>query len=359
MAKVDAMTNGSFGQSGHQNDLNGPAEGNNDHPRRMKMKFVKIAVLLFTVVALLAIAMPAAAQAPACPNWLQATNLWFIPTGCSYPAGIYTGSAKLPAPFYRAAGTNEDPFGGLALTSAKFGTTGILPGGVPSDKSGDGTSPRKAIYIGGAWDTNQSVRSDIGETPKEIPACTTLNVPAGTTRWAKADSWSNKKLQFWLDDELATAKAPSGSAVFGAADLYMSGLNGAHPRAANAFDSPSTWTGYNTKTGPEIDGFVVRVYDGDNLQPNYFFDPPNARILTTNVSGSGSLRRQPPNLFSGMSGVTNHGYATFNPNQPNHLLWYETHYNGWVFFRVYNQMIWDQVVSLCTYRATTDAPADH
>ncbi len=321
------------------------------------MKFVKIAVLLFALVALLAIAMPAAAQAPTCPSQEALTNMWFVPRGCPVVRYALSGSTKLPAPFvYPSNGKYVTPFGGEPLTSAKFGTNGILPGGTTKQEGGDGTSALKAIYIGPAWDPNPSVRSDLGERPMEIPGCATVKVPAGTSRWFKAEGWENKNLLLWLDDELDGATSPSGSARFGGADLYMSGLNGAHPRAANAWDSPNTWTGYAVKTGPEIDGFVMAVYDPDNLKANDAFDAPNAALYTVNYSGGGSPRRSAPGYRGvsvfGVTGAGIHGYGTFNPNTPNHLLWYDGGNDpGWWNIRVYNQMIWDGTVSVCAYRS--------
>jgi hypothetical protein len=124
----------------------------------------------------------------------------------------------------------------------------------------------------------------------------------------------------------------------------------------------------------EINGYFMLIYDPDALQPNYAFAPPNAAILTLNVSGAGSLRRsctaasyagQPcvPASSGGPSterGVSLTGMlgdqakirgATFNPNQPSHLLWSEGTYDGWVYVRVWNQMLWDGWVSVCSYRA--------
>jgi hypothetical protein len=322
----------------------------------MKMKFIKVVVPLLALLALLVIAMPAAAQAPVCPNWIQATNLWFLPPGCSYPPGVVTGTGRFPAPFVRAAGTYVTPFGGEPLTASKFGDGyEALPGGTTKQESGDGTSANKAIYIGGAWDTVQSVRSDIGERPMEIPGCATVNIPAGTSRWFKADTWKNKKLLAWVDDELATAKAPSGSAVFGAPDLYMQGLSYAHFRAKNYLDNAPTY-------GPDgnfLEGLVMAVYDPDNMFAEYFFKAPNARIYTVNYSSSGGPARTYPNVYAGHNPLVVHGYAQYNWAQPAHLLWFEGRFDGWVHFRVRNQMIWDQVATVCTYRATTDAPADH
>jgi hypothetical protein len=331
----------------------------------MKMKYMKYVLPLLVVVVLLIIALPAAAQGP---------------------VSVWTNGGRLPV-FVRAAGTNEDPFGGFcksyfgALSADQKGgggqfsgapaNFGLNPfgrcdegGGIPNFASGDGTSIRKAVYVGGAWSTsNYSVNRNAsnltlglqsGETGYELPTCATLKSPAGTSRWFKTDTWKNKKLQVWLDDELNTATAPSGSAVFGAADNYMFGTAAGDAWSANAFFDSPNWSSYN-------EGYVMAIYDPDNLKANNAYVAPNAAILTVNVSGTGSPRRFGNGSYAGVSiagggfgGI--HGYGQWNPNQPSHMLWYESVFDGWTYIRVYNQQIWDGVVSVCTYRATRDAP---
>lgn len=361
------------------------------------MKYLKVVVPLLVVLALLVIAMPAAAQGPTCPALYS--NVWFVPAGCTPLRVTMSGQAKLPAPYVVKSGTNEDPFGGLPIWNgygplgnvgieSKFGLTPnsykfgapTADGGVPSQLSGDGTSPRKAINIEGAWSTSQSVRTDLGETPMEIPTCATIKIPAGSSRWFKFNvDGKSQKVQFWVDDELDNATTPSGSAVFGAADAYMYGVNGASGWAANSFDTVNTQTNYGPiASGPVLEGFVGVIYGREALQPNYEFNAPNAAILTLNSSAtSGSLSRGPgetqaskdlPQInrsqrvdLSSASGlslagilghpVSNLAYASYNFNQPNHLLWYESGGDGWYFARVYNQMLWDGVASVCSYRA--------
>lgn len=325
------------------------------------MKYLKVLVPLLVIVALLVMALPAGAQGPR------------------------------PV-FVRTAGTNEDPFGGFPIgyianaaadrvgVTALFGYAPwatIIPGGVPSDKSGDGTSARKAVYIGGAW-ANQSVSGNVGgraanENPREIPSCATVKIPAGTSRWFKTDSWvraaggQNLKLQVWLDDELNTATAPSGSATWGAADNYMWGANGESPWVTNGWDIYPWSTGYQYGN-PLVDGYVMAIYDPTNMKPNYAFAPPNATLYTLAYSAAGSPRRscQGPGCDNGRgisgTGIINpsgtniggsqiHGYGSWNKNQPSHLLWWEGVQDGWVHVRVYNQMIWDGVATVCSYRA--------
>jgi hypothetical protein len=318
------------------------------------MKYLKVLVPVLVVLAMLVVALPAGAQGP-----------------------VVQGQ-PMPKAFVRVAGTNEDPFGGFPIGTSsglgsfsKFGIGGpgnfVSPGGVPSDKSGDGTTPRKAIYIGGAWAVGPSVGGNVGyraanENPMEIPSCATVKSPAGTSRWFKLDSWRDKKLQIWLDDELNTATAPSGSAVFGAGDNYMNGLNQQSAWAVNGWD----WVIGAPVDPLYMDGWVMMVLDPDNMRPNYAFNAPNATLYTANTSGSGSVSRlgqgvSPADRVSvtgiiygaGSPGAFSnvHGYGRYNKNVPNHLLWWEGVMDGWVHLRVYNQMIWDGVVSVCSYRA--------
>jgi hypothetical protein len=130
----------------------------------------------------------------------------------------------------------------IPKTSRKFSDSGLLPGGTPSTRSGDGTSPRKAIYIGGTW------REGLRPTEAEMPTCATIKSPAGTSRWFKADTWKDRQLIVWLDDELNDATRPSGSAVFGAADDYMKGTASGGFWQKNAyFDGANSvgWKGAN------------------------------------------------------------------------------------------------------------------
>lgn len=316
------------------------------------MKYLKVLVPVLVVLAMLVVVLPAGAQGP---------------------VKAATGGDGMKAVFVRTAGTNEDPFGGLPIATSsglgaasKFGIGGpgvfAAPGGKPSDKSGDGTSPRKAIYIGGAWAMGPSVGGPVGyraanENPMELPSCATVKSPAGTSRWFKMDTWQNKKLQVWLDDELNTATAPSGSAVFGAGDSYMWGLNGQSAWVVNGWDI-YPWVGVNW-----VEGWVMAIYDPTNMQPNFAYEAPNATLYTTTYTAGGGVRRSgqgapladsgrgvsTSGIIGGLGSV--HGYGSYNKYIPSHLLWYEATFDGWVHARVYNQMIWDGVVTVCSYRA--------
>jgi len=306
---------------------------------------MKKMIFALTVIAvLLVVAMPVAAQGPV----------------------VITTDEGRKAIFVRPLGTNMDPFGGLPILSStgslgsasKFGFGGpfsnIMPGGKPSDLSGDGAdNPRKSIFIGGAWDTVTKVDLAIGAKPKELPACATLTIPAGASRWFKMDTWKNKKLQVWVDDELAGAKAPSGSSVFGGpADAYNWGTQSGSPWQANIQGA------VQYPTGGFLEGIAMAIFDPDAMRPNYAYAPPNAALYTGGQKNERSAQGVP--LANDGRGVNLKGivgfdpleaWATWNKNQPSHLLWYEGHYDGWVHARVYNQMIWDETISVCSYRA--------
>jgi hypothetical protein len=342
------------------------------------MTMKKLVFALIVVAALLVVAMPAAAQGPR------------------------------PV-FMRAVGTNEDPFGGLPIVGSEkpaamssliqLGANGDVPlsGGIPSDKSGDGTSPRKAIYIGSAWAAQSPTKGfviDAGEHPQEIPSCVTLKIPAGQNRWFKFDSWAwaPTKLningypvyqQVWLDDELDGATKSSGSAVFGAASQYMYGTqawDGWQKNADAAGDNTSyggnrggTNGNWNGMAGPHAEGFVMFYYGPDMLMPNFAFNAPNAWLFTVTTGSSGSLNRSAPyppeggvsdsqycqwntNSTSNPPVTDNRcyqymGYGQYNPAQPSHLLWYESRQQGWGFVRVLDQMVWDATASVCSYRS--------
>jgi hypothetical protein len=292
------------------------------------MKFLKATTLLVFLVNLCRIAIPASADSP---------------------------------------GTNEDPFGGLPITGtipdgvgvvAKFGLSPLgyaLPGGVPSFKSGDGTTPRRAINISGMWGTvNPSpmgpiLASESPEsftvTPVELPNCATLVIPAGKARWFKLETYRDRRVQIWLDDERDGATTASGSAIFGAADRYMFGTAPGDGWQVNALRDSVP------QTANFLEGFVLAIYDPDNLKPLWAFQPPNAAILSVNTDARGLLLAGPDGItIAEATGAGIHGFANHNPNVPNHLLWYEGRFHGWVFVMAYNQMIWDGAASVCSQR---------
>jgi len=395
----------------------------------------KMIFALIVIAALLVVAMPVAAQGPYPPNLNPyiPVSAWYNRTSqmtAAWAGDPFGGNARLPV----EVKYEPDGKGGVAakLANASFPYTGIvakfgpspwafqdvLPGGMPSSMSGDGSAPRKAIYIGGAWadpsvnptgtygkymgSTNLPTRGT-NENPFELPACATVKIPAGSSKWFKLDTWKKEpqgqvsgggsadtfakiNTQIWVDDELDGATAPSGSAVFGAANKYMWGTADDDAWSMNAaYKAP--------QTREDINGFFMAVYGPDAMNPNYAFAPPNAWLFTLNVSSTGGVSRtctsaafagqpcvsaasggnsapagnsasgQHTNISSEMfiNGVPAAGtvaqavsiFGTFNPSQPSHLLWVEGTWDGWVFTRVINQMIWDGTVTVCSYRNMT------
>lgn len=241
-------------------------------------------------------------------------------------------------------GTNEDPFGGMPIIVygeeglARFGLIGgPLPGGVPSRLSGDGTSPRRAINITGIWGESG------GDMPPELSNCATLRIPSGNYRWFKLETYSDRRTRIWVDDQLDNATSPSGSAVFGAADEYMLGTNPGDVWSQQAFD--------NSQTHNFLEGFAMAVYGPESLGPFWAFQPPNAALFSVNVDSTGKLLLGPDGVsVRDATGTGFVGYTSYNPNEPSHLLWYEGRFHGWVIASVYNQMIWDGTVSVCSQR---------
>lgn len=246
-------------------------------------------------------------------------------------------------------GTNEDPFGGFPILGTVPGGIGIvakfglspwgtpLPGGVPSRNSGDGTSPRRAIYISGIWGEPG------GENPPELSNCALVGIPAGNYRWFKLETWRDRRVRIWVDDQPVPSGKPSDSSVWGAADEYMLGTASGDAWQKNALD--------RSQTENFINGFVMAVYDPDNLKPMWAFDPPNAAILSVNTNSQGELLRGPDGIsVQDSTGAGIEGYASFNPSEPRHLLWYEGRFNGWVYVSVFNQMIWDGAARVCSQR---------
>jgi hypothetical protein len=269
-------------------------------------------------------------------------------------------SADLP-------GANEDPFGGYPITGtipngegivAKFGLSPFgyaLPGGVPSFQSGDGTTPRRAINISGLWAgpslkfpglaASESPEPVTLEPVQELPNCATLKIPAGKARWFKLETYHDRRVQIWLDDEKEGATRASGFSTFGAADRYMFGTAPGDGWQINALRNSAP------QTPNFLEGFVMAIYGPDNLKPMWAFQPPNAAILSVDTDGRGLLLSGPDGIsIAEATGAGIHGYGSYNPHVTNHLLWYEGRFGGWVFVMVYNQMIWDGIASVCSQR---------
>jgi len=202
----------------------------------------------------------------------------------------------------------------LLVTAMPAAADDPFGGPIPSKTSGDGSTTWAAIYIGddGMW---------------------TGKIAAGASMWFKADAWANKHEQVWLDDQLPGSTTWSGSSNWSALN-YVKGSSPSDPKNL-------TYTIDGTQNANYIHGFAMRIYDQTNLFPNYYYPAPNAFILTTRACRDGS---------PAMVACKTHGWGSFNFGQPSHLLWYEGNFPGWIYIRVYNQMLYDGWFTIGTKR---------
>ena len=176
-------------------------------------------------------------------------------------------------------------------------------GGPPTAESGEGKTTRGAIYIGDQCSTS-------------------TKFAAGSALWFKADTWRDYNLQVWLDDD----------PQWGAALKYFEN----NPAPQTSDQSPNL-----------LHGFWLRVYDPDSLFANYAYDDQAHRMdLLTTDNG----------IRPDSTEVVWHGMANNNKFVTDHLLWYEGHFNGWVYLKVYNKMIWDNNAIVCTRRVKRPEP---
>lgn len=175
-------------------------------------------------------------------------------------------------------------------------------GGPASGTSGNGTTTQSAIYIG----------------EQCSPAIT---FPSGSFRWFKVDAWDDYKLQIWLDD------VP----LWGGAYKYFEN----NPDLTRSDQSPNL-----------LNGYWLRIYAPDSLGPNYGYNDQQHRAdLLTTTNG---IRPDGTEVnYVGMAN-TNRFVA--------HLLWYEARFNGWVYVRVENRMMWDDSAMVCSHREYAPRP---
>lgn len=176
-------------------------------------------------------------------------------------------------------------------------------GGPISSTSGNGATTQGAIYIADRCSPS-------------------ITFPAHSSRWFKADSSDDYKLQVWLDDD----------PLWGAAYKYFEN----NPDPATSDQSANL-----------LNGFWLRVYAPDTLNPNYAYPDPDHRadLLTTRDG-----------IRSDGTEVTWVGYANHNQFVSDHLLWYEARFKGWVYMRVENKMQWDGKAIVCTARVYSPRP---
>lgn len=224
-------------------------------------------------------------------------------------------------------------------------------GGPPSRTSGNGTSTWAAIYIKGT--------------------CTArATLPAGASRWHKFDATKEFDQELYIDD------VPK----FGAAFNYFDGVD---PKYGNSDGGngndirlgirqyPPTWqtkeqaqSDYWGNSGRAFDhGLAGRVYDPDNIiQMNYFWPTPNNKLLTTRT-GSQARVGDTEGGYNGYNrgGLTiavTHGWLRHYPikmaDGQTHLLSGRYHFDGWVYLRAYNAMIWDNDYTACDNEVRRD-----
>lgn len=149
-----------------------------------------------------------------------------------------------------------------------------------------------------------------------------LTLAAHSSRWFKADTSDDYKLQVWLDDD----------PQWGAASKYFEN----YPDLPTSDQSPNL-----------INGFWLRVYAPDALNPNYAYQDQGHRAdLLTTWDGIRADGTEVPAV----------GFANHNQFVANHLLWYEARFTGWVYIRVENKMQWDGNAIVCTHREYSPRP---
>ncbi len=176
-------------------------------------------------------------------------------------------------------------------------------GGPPSATSGNGLTTWGAIYVGDQCSPS-------------------IRFAAGSALWFKADTSKDYNMQVWLDD----------NPQWGAAFKYFE--NNPDPKTSD-------------QTANLLHGFWLRVYAPDSLFPNYFFDDQAHRMdLLTTQSG----------IRPDTTEVNWVGMANNNKFVTDHLLWYEGHFDGWMYLQVFNKMMWDNNAVVCTHRILRPQP---
>jgi hypothetical protein len=164
-------------------------------------------------------------------------------------------------------------------------------GGPPTKDSGNGTTTRGAIYI------NECTNS-IAFAPNSV-------------LWFKVDAWLYHKLLVWLDDD-------------------------PHDSAAKYFEGSTSDQSPNL-----VNGFWLKVYPPEALGPNYAYrDQKHRADLLTTDNG----------IRPDGSELTFVGMANHNQFIPEHLLWYEAVFDGWVYLRVENKMPQKANAIICAIR---------
>lgn len=263
-------------------------------------------------------------------------------------------------------------------------------GGPPSKTSGNGTSTWAAIYIGSDWSNKRdvSIFTQCGNTfslargneatceyDKYVTTWSAkITIPGGgSSRWFKFDTVKSRDLEVYVDDDPkwgaayryfddgdctrgrdATGRSGYGNCE-GADNLIRLGIDtSALGKAWLATEDRNDFSIGDTIPGRN--GAWARLYPPEYInRMSYFWPTPNNLLLTTRA-GSGIRIGDTQGGFGGYnqgsrsvlneSGV---GYRTLGPcdqlkqgDGNTHLLCSgKLHWDGWVYLRVFNTMIWD------------------
>jgi len=293
-------------------------------------------------------------------------------------------------------------------------------GGPPSKTSGNGTNQLAAVYIAGTFDKTNSlsapslttysssepgyvnpnsfslqtgVVSSYGYTQYPTNWSAKVTVPAGGSRWFKFDTVKSRDVEIYVDD---VPKWGAAYRYFTSQFCYNGnkGVNTGNGGCDNAdnlerigIDTSEIgkwWTATQNSqyfvpfTPQNANGFAVRLYDPDNIKRmDYFWPTPNNALLTmvgsyrprvadSQGSYGGYIRGGCSPLCAqwGWENQTGGTYIWMDPGDRNkagdgntHLFANKYHWDGWVYARVFNDMIWDGDVVVGT-RFTPNAKYD-
>lgn len=228
-------------------------------------------------------------------------------------------------------------------------------GGPPSRTSGNGTTTWAAIYV--------------------ADTCSRQTLAAGSSRFYKADTWKSHDLVIVVDD------VPQWGAAFNyfgygasAYTLQPSKTQGNDNDPGGGGQRPPAFylnKPDGTQEPENIHGFAAVVYGTEFIMdPDYYWPTPNNFLLTTRAGS----RARVADTEGARGGYGRAGFsaATWSTqgsvvypvlwlrNNPNKLSKFdgETHLlsgemqkaDGWVYSRVFNNMIWDNDSNVCTKR---------
>lgn len=267
-------------------------------------------------------------------------------------------------------------------------------GGPPSKTSGNGTSTWAAIYVGGTWDNQRDANSfyknpntfsldpnsKFGATGNLSSAeydkyvtnwSAKITIPGGAaSRWFKFDTVKSRDVEVYVDD---VPKWGAAYRYFGTIGCRSSGA-GDCDKADNLLrlgidtdEIGKAWLATQGRydiainSANDTSGIWGRLYPPEYIsRPSYFWPTPNNALLTTRAGtgirigdtrGAGGFNR------GGRSIANEQGYGYVNLDECDqtkrgdgntHLNCGKYNWDGWVYLRVFNYMIWDNDVQVGT-----------